>query len=156
MVDARDQVHVLLTSESRASSSRYEIVIGSTQNSVTKLRRIKSNASTDVITANLTSSVKENQMRSFWIEVEKERVLFGSGEKVMKSHDPKLHKLKYCQLKFTPLPWCQSTQPVWFSKVSSGMCNSKTKSIPAVYLCVVWSSRTDSDHHPDSPYNITT
>lgn len=102
MVDTKDQVYVLLTSESRSSSSRYEIVIGSTQNSVTKLRRIKSNVSTDVITANLTSPVKEKQMRSFWIEVEKERVLFGSGEKVMK-----LHKLKYCQLKFTPLPWCR-------------------------------------------------
>ena len=94
MVDAKDQVHVLLTSESRASSSRYEIVIGSTQNSETKLRRIKGGVSEDMITANLTSPVKENEMRLFWIEVEEERVLFGSGEKVMISYDPKLHNTK--------------------------------------------------------------
>ena len=130
---------MLLTSESRASSSRYEIVIGSMQNSVIKLRRIKSNASADVITTNLTSPVKENEMRSFWIEVEKERVLFGSGEKVMKSHDPKLHNLKYCRLKFTPLPRCQSRPCNQFGLVKWRLaCATLKQKVFQQFICALY------------------
>jgi len=85
MVDAKDEVRVLLTSESRSTSSRYEIVIGSEESTEVKIRRIKAGQSEKLMMVNVTSPLKENEMRSFWIEVEKERVLFGSGEKVMKS-----------------------------------------------------------------------
>ena len=87
MVDAKDQVHVLLTSESRATSSRYEIVIGSEKNTEVKLRRIKDGQNEELMMANVASPLKGNEMRSFWIDMEKERVLFGSGEKVMKSNE---------------------------------------------------------------------
>ena len=85
MVDAKDEVRVLLTSESRSTSSRYEIVVGSAENTEVKIRRIKDGQSEKLMMVNVTSPLKENEMRSFWIEVEKERVLFGSGEKVTKS-----------------------------------------------------------------------
>jgi len=85
MVDAKDEVRVLLTSESRSTSSRYEIVVGSEENTEVKIRRIKDGQSKKLMMVNVTSPLKENEMRSFWIEVEKERVLFGSGEKVTKS-----------------------------------------------------------------------
>ena len=82
MVDAKDAVSVLLTSESRITSSRYEVIIGSTKS---KLRRIKGGSSEDLLVKNITEPLKENEMRSFWIEVETDRVVFGSGEKVIRS-----------------------------------------------------------------------
>ena len=95
MVDAKENVSVLLTSESRATSSRYEIVIGYLRNTMTKLMRINDGMNgRDLMTVNMTDALKENEMRSFWVEVEKERVLFGSGEKVMNSTDMVLKILR--------------------------------------------------------------
>lgn len=82
MVDAEEQVSVLLTSESRSASSRYEVVIASKKNTFSILKRIKDDQSKEVMKVNTSSLVKENEMRSFWIEVEKGRIVFGSGEKV--------------------------------------------------------------------------
>ena len=82
MIDARDQVHVLLTSESRDSSSRYEVVIGSMANNVSVLKRIENNKTEEMMRRSIIGHLKENETRSFWIEVENERVMFGSGEQV--------------------------------------------------------------------------
>lgn len=83
MIDASGEVHVLLTSESRASSSRYEVVIGSTANKDTVLRRIYNGSTEEVARRSNTGHLKGQESRSFWIEVENGHLLFGSGELVM-------------------------------------------------------------------------
>ena len=82
MINARDKVSVLLASGSLANSSRYEVIIGSDGDRQSKLKRIKDNRTADVLVENITGLLKENELRSFWIEVETDRVVFGSGEKV--------------------------------------------------------------------------
>ena len=83
MIDASGEVHVLLTSESRASSSRYEVVIGSTANNDSALKRIDNGITEEVVRRNNTGHLKGGESRSFWIEVENGHLLFGSGEQVM-------------------------------------------------------------------------
>ena len=82
MIDAQRKVTFLLTSGSLVTSSRYEIIIGSAEDSQLKLKRIKGNITADLLEKNITGPLKENEMRSFWIEVETDRVVFGSGEVV--------------------------------------------------------------------------
>ena len=82
MIDAQRKVTVLLTSGSLVTSSRYEITIGSAEDNQLKLKRIKGNLAADLLVKNVTGPLKENEMRSFWIEVETDRVVFGSGEVV--------------------------------------------------------------------------
>ena len=82
MIHASDQVHVLLTNESRASSSRYEIIIGSAPKKDCVLKRIENGTSEELMRRNIVGHLRENETLSFWIEVEKERLLFGSGEQV--------------------------------------------------------------------------
>ena len=82
MIDAQGKVTVLLTSGSLDTSSRYEIIIGSVEDNRLKLKRIKGNITADLLVKNDTWPLKENEMRSFWIEVETDRVVFGSGEVV--------------------------------------------------------------------------
>ncbi|MCG8406874.1 MAG: hypothetical protein MI923_16880 [Phycisphaerales bacterium] len=82
MIDAQGKVTVLLTSGSLVTSSRYEIIIGSAEDNQLKLKRIKGNPADDLLVKNVTGPLKENEMRSFWIEVESDRVVFGSGEVV--------------------------------------------------------------------------
>lgn len=82
MIDAQRKVTVLLTSGSLDTSSRYEIIIGSAEDNRLKLKRIKGNITADLLVKNVTGPLKENEMRSFWIEVETDRVVFGSGEVV--------------------------------------------------------------------------
>ena len=82
MIDAQRKVTVLLTSGSLVTSSRYEIIIGSAEDNQLKLKRIKGNITADLLEKNVTGPLKENEMRSFWIEVETDRVVFGSGEVV--------------------------------------------------------------------------
>ena len=82
MIHADDQVHVLLTKESRASSSRYEIIIGSVANKDCVLKRIENGTSEELARRNIVGHLRENETLSFWIEVEKDRLLFGSGEQV--------------------------------------------------------------------------
>lgn len=82
MIDTQRKVTVLLTSGSLVNSSRYEIIIGSAEDNQLKLKRIKGNLAVDLLVENVTGPLKENEMRSFWIEVETDRVVFGSGEVV--------------------------------------------------------------------------
>jgi len=82
MIDAQKKVTVLLTSGSLVTSSRYEIIIESAEDNQLKLKRIKGNLAADLLVKNVTGPLKENEMRSFWIEVETDRVVFGSGEVV--------------------------------------------------------------------------
>ena len=78
MIDARDTVTVLLTSNSSDNSLQYQIVIGSNGNILLHKKESKKLTESDV-TAPL---LKENETRIFWIDIEKDRVVFGSGEKV--------------------------------------------------------------------------
>lgn len=81
MIDAKDDVSVLLTSDSREQSSGYSILIGS--NGKVVLKR-QSNQSKTLTEFNATGSLlKENEMRLFWIDATKDRLIFGSGEKVL-------------------------------------------------------------------------
>jgi len=81
MINARDKVSVLLTSTSRDSSLQYQIVIGSNGNIV--LHKKAGEQRKTLTESNVTApSLKENEMRIFWIDIEKDRVVFGSGEKV--------------------------------------------------------------------------
>ncbi|XP_068673513.1 polycystin-1-like [Montipora foliosa] len=96
MIHASDKVHVLLTNESRASSSRYEIIIGSAPNKDCVLKRIENGTSEELMRRNIVGHLRENETLSFWIEVEKERLLFGSGEQVyLYWRDAKPIKIKY-------------------------------------------------------------
>lgn len=81
MINARDKVSVLLTSTSRDSSLQYQIVIGSNGNIV--LHKKAGEQRKTLTESNVTAPLlKENEMRIFWIDIEKNRVVFGSGEKV--------------------------------------------------------------------------
>lgn len=81
MINARDKVSVLLTSSSRDSSLQYQIVIGS--NGYILLHKKAGEQSKKLTESNVTAlSLKENETRIFWIDIEKDRVVFGSGEKV--------------------------------------------------------------------------
>ena len=82
MINAKDKVIVHLSSDSRYNTSRYEIILGSDGNVMLQSKtggQIKTLMESNV-TAHL---LKENEMRFFWIDIEKDRVVFGSGEKVL-------------------------------------------------------------------------
>ena len=81
MINARDKVLVHLTSSSRNNSLQYQIVIGSNGNIL--LHKKSDQQSKNLTESNVTApSLKENETRMFWIDIEKDRVVFGSGEKV--------------------------------------------------------------------------
>ena len=81
MIDASDTVSVLLTSNSRDSSVRYQIVIGANGNIL--LHHNTGEQSKKLTESNVTAPLlKENETGIFWIDIEKDRVVFGSGEKV--------------------------------------------------------------------------
>ena len=81
MIDAKDDVSVLLTSDSRKQSSGYRILIDS--NGKVVLKR-QGNQSETLMEFNATVSLlKENELRLFWIDAGKDRLIFGSGEKVL-------------------------------------------------------------------------
>lgn len=81
MINARDRVSVLLTSNSRDSSLQYQIVIGSNGNIL--LYKKAGEQSEKLTESNVTAPLlKENETRIFWIDIEEDRVVFGSGEKV--------------------------------------------------------------------------
>ena len=88
MIDAKDKVHVLLTSDSRDNSPRYKMTIGSDGYILSKS---KGNQNEKLMESNVTAPLlKENETRLFWIDIEKDRVVFGSGEKV---HYIIIHKI---------------------------------------------------------------
>ena len=78
MIDAKDDVSVLLTSDSRNESYQYKIEIGS-NGSITLSS--KSNESEQVMNSNVTL-LKANETRLFWVDIRADRLAFGSGEKV--------------------------------------------------------------------------
>lgn len=81
MINARDRVSVLLTSNSRDSSLQYQIVIDSNGNIL--LYKKAGEQSEKLTESNVTAPLlKENETRIFWIDIEEDRVVFGSGEKV--------------------------------------------------------------------------
>ena len=81
MVNARDKVSVLFTSSSRDNSLQYQIDIGSNENIL--LHKKAGGQNKKVTESNVTAPLlKENETRIFWIDIEKDRVVFGSGEKV--------------------------------------------------------------------------
>ena len=81
MINARDKVSVLLTSNSRDSSLQYQIVIST--NGIMLLHKKAGEQSKKLTESNVTAPLlKGNESRIFWIVIEKDRVVFGSGEKV--------------------------------------------------------------------------
>ncbi|KAL9957163.1 hypothetical protein ACROYT_G038767 [Oculina patagonica] len=81
MIDAKDDVSVHLSSDSRDSNSQYAIIIGSDGNII--LQSKAGHQSRTLMESNVTAPLlKENEMRYFWIDIEKDRVVFGSGEKI--------------------------------------------------------------------------
>ena len=81
MINARDKVSVHLTSSSRKNSLQYQVDIGSNGNILLHKKDWQQNKklAESYVTA---PSLKENETRIFWIDIEKDRVVFGSGEKV--------------------------------------------------------------------------
>lgn len=101
MITARDKVSVLLTRNSRDSSFQYQIIIGSNGNIL--LQSKAGEQSKKLTESNVTAPLlKENETRIFWIDIEKDRVVFGSGEKV------RLKKYSACESIFTTCHkrWC--------------------------------------------------
>ena len=81
MVDARDKVSVHLSSDSRYNSIQYEIILASDGNMILQSKAGDQNKT--LMQSNATAPLlKENEMRFFWIDIEKDRIAFGSGEKV--------------------------------------------------------------------------
>ena len=90
MINAKEEVHVLLTSDSRATSPRYEIEIGAYGNTKSRLIRYSSDSNKNLLLNVSTPLIlMENETRSFWVEIENDRVVFGSGEKVRQSLVPR-------------------------------------------------------------------
>ena len=72
---------ILLTNSSRDSSLQYQIGIGSNGNIL--LHKKAGEQRKKLTESNVTASLlNENETRIFWIDIEKDRVVFGSGEKV--------------------------------------------------------------------------
>lgn len=78
MISSRDSVSVSLTSTSRVDSHGYKIEIVANGKVILKSNddEIKR-----VIKSNVTL-LKENETRLFWVEIQAERLVFGSGDKV--------------------------------------------------------------------------
>lgn len=78
MINSRDNVSVSLTTTSRVDSHGYKIEIVANGGMILKSNddEIK-----QVMESNVTL-LKENETRLFWVEIQAERLVFGSGDKV--------------------------------------------------------------------------
>ena len=78
MIEAEDDVLVLLTSDSRGDDYHYKIEIGS--NGSIALSN-KTNECEQRFKSNVTL-LKANETRLFWLDIQTDRLVFGSGEQV--------------------------------------------------------------------------
>lgn len=79
MINSRDNVSVSLTSTSRVDSLGYKIEIVANGKVILKSNddEIK-----QVTKQSNVTLLKENETRLFWVEIQAERLVFGSGDKV--------------------------------------------------------------------------
>lgn len=79
MINSRDNVSVSLTSTSRVDSLGYKIEIVANGGMILKSNddEIK-----QVTKQSNVTLLKENETRLFWVEIQAERLVFGSGDKV--------------------------------------------------------------------------
>lgn len=79
MINSRDNVSVSLTSTSRVDSHGYKIEIVANGKVILKSNddEIK-----QVTKQSNVTLLKENETRLFWVEIQAERLVFGSGDKV--------------------------------------------------------------------------
>ena len=79
MINSRDNVSVSLTSTSRVDSHGYKIEI--VANGKVILKSNDDEIKQETKQSNVTL-LKENETRLFWVEIQAERLVFGSGDKV--------------------------------------------------------------------------
>lgn len=79
MINSRDDVSVSLTSTSRVDSHGYKIEI--VANGKVILKSNDDEIKQETKQSNVTL-LKENETRLFWVEIQAERLVFGSGDKV--------------------------------------------------------------------------
>lgn len=79
MISSRDSVSVSLTSTSRVDSHGYKIEI--VANGKVILKSNDDEIKQETKQSNVTL-LKENETRLFWVEIQAERLVFGSGDKV--------------------------------------------------------------------------
>ena len=79
MINSRDSVSVSLTSTSRVDSHGYKIEI--VANGKVILKSNDDEIKQETKQSNVTL-LKENETRLFWVEIQAERLVFGSGDKV--------------------------------------------------------------------------
>lgn len=79
MINSRDNVSVSLTTTSRVDSHGYKIEIVANGKVILKSNddEIK-----QVTKQSNVTLLKENETRLFWVEIQAERLVFGSGDKV--------------------------------------------------------------------------
>ena len=79
MINSRDNVSVSLTTTSRVDSHGYKIDI--VANGKVILKSNDDEIKQETKQSNVTL-LKENETRLFWVEIQAERLVFGSGDKV--------------------------------------------------------------------------
>lgn len=79
MINSRDDVSVSLISTSRVDSHGYKIEI--VANGKVILKSNDDEIKQETKQSNVTL-LKENETRLFWVEIQAERLVFGSGDKV--------------------------------------------------------------------------
>ncbi|XP_022780269.1 uncharacterized protein LOC111321599 [Stylophora pistillata] len=101
MIEAEDDVLVLLTSDSRGDDYHYKIEIGS--NGSIALSN-KTNECEQRFKSNVTL-LKANETRLFWLDIQTDRLVFGSGEQIyLFWREAKPIKIKYAVFNTTTSP----------------------------------------------------